>query len=83
MNIEGISVSQKTQVYFWAVCVSISLFTVVSNLVYGFKDRLYDWLWANRRHLKDERNQPLLASRKRSAVLDIGKRRRMTFCGGR
>ena len=35
--------------YFWGVCGSVTAVIVISTLVYGFKDRLYGWIWNDRR----------------------------------
>ncbi|KAL9017489.1 MAG: hypothetical protein Q9185_005202 [Variospora sp. 1 TL-2023] len=48
MNIEDTSAILSGQGYFWGVCGSITLVIVTFTLLYGFKDRLYGWLWGNR-----------------------------------
>ncbi|KAI4090289.1 MAG: hypothetical protein LQ344_004837 [Seirophora lacunosa] len=48
MNIENTSAVLSGQGYFWGVCGSITLVIVTFTLLYGFKDRLYGWLWGNR-----------------------------------
>lgn len=48
MNLQDIANTKKTQSYFWAVCGSITLFVVSFTVVFGFKQRLYGWIWANR-----------------------------------
>lgn len=48
MNLQDIANTDKTQGYFWAVCGSITLFVVSFTFVFGFKERLYGWMWANR-----------------------------------
>lgn len=48
MNLQGIANTDKTQGYFWAVCGSITLIVVSFTVVFGFKEHLYGWIWANR-----------------------------------
>lgn len=48
MNFQGDYNLLSGQGYFWGVCGSITLIIVVFTLVYGFKDRLYGWIWGNR-----------------------------------
>ncbi|KAL9010000.1 MAG: hypothetical protein Q9173_005027 [Seirophora scorigena] len=45
MNIENTSAVLSGQGYFWGVCGSITLVIVTFTLLYGFRDRLYGWLW--------------------------------------
>ena len=48
MNIKNTSAILSDQGYFWYVCGSITLFIVAFTLVYGFKSRLYGWIWGDR-----------------------------------
>ena len=48
MNLQNTSAILKDQGVFWGVCGSITLVIVVFTLVYGFKDRLYSWVWGDR-----------------------------------
>lgn len=48
MNLEGIANTDKTQSYFWAVCGTITVLVVSFIVVFGFKERLYGWVWTNR-----------------------------------
>ncbi|KAL8898273.1 MAG: hypothetical protein Q9207_006790 [Kuettlingeria erythrocarpa] len=48
MNVENTAALLSSQGYFWSVCGSVTLFIVVFTLIYGFKDRLYGWLWGDR-----------------------------------
>ncbi len=48
MNLQGSYNLFSGRGYFWAVCGSITVFIVVVTLAYGFKDRLYGWIWGHR-----------------------------------
>ncbi|KAL9628878.1 MAG: hypothetical protein Q9204_005599 [Flavoplaca sp. TL-2023a] len=48
MNLQNTSAILKDQGVFWGICGSITLVIVVFTLVYGFKDRLYNWVWGDR-----------------------------------
>ncbi|KAL8665085.1 MAG: hypothetical protein Q9202_002485 [Teloschistes flavicans] len=48
MNFEKTSAILKDQGYFWKVCGSATLVIVAFTLIYGFKQRLYSWIWADR-----------------------------------
>ncbi|KAL8994979.1 MAG: hypothetical protein Q9169_005198 [Polycauliona sp. 2 TL-2023] len=48
MNVQNTEAVLKGQGFFWGVCGSITLVLVVSTLVYGFKERLYNWVWGDR-----------------------------------
>lgn len=52
MNLQGIVNTDKTQGYSWAVCGRITLFVVSYTVVFGFKERLYGWVWASRDHAR-------------------------------
>ncbi|KAL6714173.1 hypothetical protein ACLMJK_008667 [Lecanora helva] len=49
MNFKGNYNLLPGQGYFWAVCGSVTAVIVVFTLAYGFKDRLYVWIWGNKR----------------------------------
>ncbi|KAL8692000.1 MAG: hypothetical protein Q9218_002892 [Villophora microphyllina] len=48
MNIKNTSAILNDQGYFWAVCGSITLVIVAFTMIYGFKNRLYGWVWGDR-----------------------------------
>ncbi|KAL9576842.1 MAG: hypothetical protein Q9212_006772 [Teloschistes hypoglaucus] len=48
MNVENTEAILKDQGYFWAVCGTVTLVIVAFTLIYGFRRRLYRWLWADR-----------------------------------
>ncbi|KAL8732440.1 MAG: hypothetical protein Q9181_003960 [Wetmoreana brouardii] len=50
MNLRGIAETDKTQRYFWAVCGTTTFFVVSATIVFGFKERLYRWLWTSRQY---------------------------------
>ena len=44
MNIRGISDTDKTERYFWAVCGTVTALVVGLTIIFGFKERLDRWL---------------------------------------
>ncbi|KAL9597541.1 MAG: hypothetical protein Q9179_004228 [Wetmoreana sp. 5 TL-2023] len=50
MNLRGVADTDKTERYFWAVCGTTTFFVVSATIVFGFKERLYRWLWTSRQY---------------------------------
>ncbi|KAI4109394.1 MAG: hypothetical protein L6R37_000551 [Teloschistes peruensis] len=48
MNFRTTGAILKDQGYFWEVCGTVTFVIVAFTLIYGFKRRLYAWLWADR-----------------------------------
>jgi Mg2+ and Co2+ transporter CorA len=50
MNLQGIIDTQRTERYFWGVCGTLTALIVSFTVIFGFKDCLYGWLWADREY---------------------------------
>ncbi|KAL8917002.1 MAG: hypothetical protein Q9208_008220 [Pyrenodesmia sp. 3 TL-2023] len=48
MNLKGVVDTDKTERYFWAVCGTVTICIVSLTVIFGFKNRLYAWIWENR-----------------------------------
>ncbi|KAL9578923.1 MAG: hypothetical protein Q9203_006919 [Teloschistes exilis] len=48
MNLQGVVNTERTERYFWAVCGTATVCVVSATIIFGFKDRLYRWLWTSR-----------------------------------
>ncbi|MDI1491287.1 MAG: hypothetical protein OHK93_002496 [Ramalina farinacea] len=44
MNIRGVADTDKTERYFWTVCGVVTTFVVGLTIIFGFKERLHEWL---------------------------------------
>ncbi|KAL8690707.1 MAG: hypothetical protein Q9218_003905 [Villophora microphyllina] len=48
MNLKGIVDTDRSERYFWAVCGTTTVCVVSATIIFGFKERLYRWLWTSR-----------------------------------
>ncbi|KAL8663042.1 MAG: hypothetical protein Q9202_004182 [Teloschistes flavicans] len=48
MNLQGIVNTERNERYFWAVCGTATVCVVSATIIFGFKERLYRWLWTSR-----------------------------------
>ncbi|KAI4198731.1 MAG: hypothetical protein LQ350_005115 [Teloschistes chrysophthalmus] len=48
MNLQGVVNTERTERYFWAVCGTATVCVVSATIIFGFKERIYRWLWTNR-----------------------------------
>ncbi|KAI4130911.1 MAG: hypothetical protein LQ338_001508, partial [Usnochroma carphineum] len=48
MNLKGVADTDRTERFFWAVCGSATVCIVSLTVLFGFKNRLYAWIWEDR-----------------------------------
>lgn len=59
MNLRGVVQTDRTERYFWAVCGSVTVCIVSLTVLFGFKNRLYAWIWEDREFVKRARKAHL------------------------
>ena len=52
MNLKGIADTDKTERYFWTVCGTATVCIVSLTVLFGFKNRLFAWIWQDRKFVK-------------------------------